>query len=124
VSLATLKWNELVEGIEQDAEEFGRLHKKPDFKQASDSQYRSSNSEIGVALRLTADIPAGAIHYEYQAEEKNVAVPAGGFLSLRSVAPGVAFYSADQQLSTEQARRFDFGASVLSTSSTLEKAGT
>jgi len=56
-SLARLKWNELVRGIEQDTEEFGRFHKKPDFKQASDFQYHISNSEIGVALLLTADIP-------------------------------------------------------------------
>jgi hypothetical protein len=104
-SLVTLKWNELVRGIEQEVEEFGRLHKKPDFKQASDFQYRISNSEIGVALLLTADIPAGAIHYEYEAEEKNVPVPEGGFLSLRTVACAVALYSADQQLTTEQARR-------------------
>jgi hypothetical protein len=122
-SLLTMKWNELVRGIEQDAEEFGRLHKKPDFKQASDFQCRISNSEIGVALLLTADIPAGAIHYEYEAEEKNVAVPEGGFLSLRSVF-GVALYSADQQLTTEQARRLILEPLLLPPAAPIEKTGT
>ena len=123
-SLARLKWNELVRGIEQDAEEFGHVHKRPDFKQVSDFQYRISNGEIGVALLLSADIPAGAIHYEYQAEEKNVAVPEGGFLSLRSVVSGVALYSADQRLNTEQARRLILEPLFFPPAASPEKIGT
>lgn len=123
-SSAKQKWNELVRGIEQDAEEFGRLHKKPDFKQASDFQYRISNSGIGVALLLTADIPASSIHYEYEAEGKNVAVPEGGFLSLRSVGSGVALYSADQQLTTEQARRLMLEPLFFPPAAPLERTGT
>ena len=123
-SLVTLTWNELVRGIEQDVEEFGRLHKRPDFKQAFDFQYRISNSEIGVALLLTADIPAGVIHYEYEAEEKNVAVPEGGFLSLRTVASAVALYSSDQQLTTEQARRLILEPLLFPATAPTEKTGT
>ena len=123
-SVAQGKWNELLRGIEQDAAEFGRFHKTPDLKQLSDFQYRVSNSELGVALLLTADIPASAIHYEYQAEEKNVAVPEGGFFALRPAPGDVELYSADQHLTTEQARRLILEPLFFPPSVPLQKTGT
>src|SRR5579864_5387166 len=104
-SLAHQKWTELVRGVERDAQEFGHLTGKSEFKQVSEFQYRISNSEVGVALVVTADMAGRSIQYEYEAEAKNVAVPEGGFLSLRSVDSGVALYPADQQLTIEQERR-------------------
>lgn len=104
-SQAQRKWAELLKHLEHDTEEFRRLDGNADFKQPSDNQCRVSNSESGIALLLAADMNAHSLHYEYEAEQKNVAVPEGGFLSLRSVNSGVAFYSADQQVTTEQACR-------------------
>ena len=99
------KWAELLKHLEHDTEEFRRLDGNAEFKQPSEYQCRISNSESGIALLLAADMNAHSLHYEYEAEQKNVAVPEGGFLSLRAVSSGVGLYSADQQLTTEQACR-------------------
>lgn len=104
-SQANRKWTELLKELEHDTEEFRRLDGKAEFKQPSQYQCRISNSEAGVALLVAADMNAHSLHYEYEAEQKNVAVPEGGFLSLRPGDSQVAFYSADQQLTTGQACR-------------------
>jgi hypothetical protein len=123
-SKAGRKWAELVREIEQDTEEFRRHNGKADFKQQSDFQCRVSNSEAGVALVLMADMTAHSVHYDYEAEQKNVAVPEGGFLSLRTVDSDVAFYSADQQVTTEQARRLVLEPLLFPPATSLEKTGT
>ena len=102
---ANRKWTELLKELEHDTDEFRRLDGKAEFKQPSQYQCRISNGEADVALLLAADMNAHSVHYEYEAEAKNVAVPEGGFLSLRSGHSGMAFYSADQQLTTGQACR-------------------
>lgn len=104
-SQANRKWTELLKELEHDTDEFRRLDGKAEFKQPSQYQCRISNADAGVALLLAADMNAHSIHYEYEAEQKNVAVPEGGFLSLRSGESGVAFYSADEQLTIGQACR-------------------
>jgi len=123
-SRANRKWTELVHALQLDTEEFRRMNGKADFKQPSDFQCRISNSEVGAALVLTADLPAHSIQYNYEAEQKNVAVPEGGFLSLRSGDSGFALYSADQQLTTEQARRLVLEPLLFPPTKSLEKTGT
>ena len=123
-SQADRKWTELVRALELDTEEFRGMNGKADFKQQSDFQCRISNPEVGAALVLTADLPARSIQYSYEAEHKNVAVPEGGFLSLRSGDSGVALYSADQQLTTEQARRLVLEPLLFPPAKSLEKTGT
>ena len=107
-----------------ETEEFRRMNGKADFKRQSDFQCRISNSEVGAALVLTADLPAQSIQYNYEAEQKNIAVPEGGFLSLRSSDSGVALYSADQQLTTEQAQRLVLEPLLFPPAKSLEKTGT
>lgn len=121
---ASRKWAELMREIEQDTEEFRRHNGKADFKQQSDVQCRISNSEAGVALVLMADMTGHSVHYDYEAEQKNVAVPEGGFLSLRAVDSDVAFYSADQLLTTEQARRLVLEPLLFPPPTSVEKTGT
>jgi len=123
-SQANRKWSELLHALELDTEEFRRMNGKADFKRQSDFQCRISNSEVGAALVLTADLPAQSIQYNYEAEQKNIAVPEGGFLSLRSSDSGVALYSADQQLTTEQARRLMLEPLLFPPAKSLEKTGT
>ena len=123
-SKASRKWAELTREIEQDTEEFRRHNGKADFKQQSDFQCRISNGEAGLALVLVADMTAHSVHYHYEAEQKNVAVPEGGFLSLRAVDSDVAFYSADQQVTTEQARRLVLEPLLFPPATSLEKTGT
>lgn len=104
-SLEEQKWDELVRGFEQDAQEFRRVDGDAVFSSLSDFQCRISNPRSGVAVIVTVDIPAHMVRYEYQAEAENIAVPEGGVLSLRTSDGVVSLFSADQRLMVEEARR-------------------
>lgn len=104
-SLEKQKWDELVRGFEQDAQDFRRVDGDAVFSSPSDFQCRISSPRSGVAVMVTVDLAAHMVRYEYQAEEENVAVPEGGVLSLRTSKGVVSLFSADQRLTVEQARR-------------------
>ena len=98
-------WTKLMEGFRQDVEEFQRLNGDAEFKQLSDLSCRISNSAAHVAALVTADMSAQTIHYTYEPEDADTAVPEGGVLSLRPSEHWVELYSADQRLTSDQARQ-------------------
>ena len=98
-------WANLMDGFRQDVEEFQRLNGDADFKKVSDLSCRISNPAAHVAALVSADMEAQTIHYTYEPEDAEIAVPEGGVLSLRPCEPWVELYSADQRLSSEQARQ-------------------
>ena len=98
-------WSELVKGLRRDVEEFKKLGGTADLDESGDLQCRVSNSSARTAVRLTADIEAHAIRYVYEPEGGQTAVPEGGVLSLRQGPRRYNLYSADQRLSSEEARR-------------------
>ena len=103
---AEKKWNELVNGLDQDVAEFRRLGGEAEFEQASKIQCRVLNASAGIASTITADINAHTIQYTFEAEASKTAVPEGGFFSIRkSARSGAEIYSADQRITIEQARR-------------------
>ena len=98
-------WANLMDGFRQDVEEFQRLNGDADFKQISDLSCRISNPAAHVAALVTADMAAQTIQYTYEPEGADTAVPEGGVLSLRPSEHWVEVYSADQRLTSEQARQ-------------------
>jgi len=76
-----------------------------EFKQLSDLSCRISNSVAHVAALVTADKSAQTIQYTYEPEDADTAVPEGGVLSLRPTEHWVELYSADQRLTSDQARQ-------------------
>ena len=104
-SLEEQKWDEFVRGLEHDTQEYRRVTADAGFAQLSELACRVSNPRSGVALIASADIPAHVIRYGYEAERENVLVPEGGVLTMRTADGTVHLYSADQQLTLEQARR-------------------
>ncbi|HTE90763.1 MAG TPA: hypothetical protein VK639_17520 [Terriglobales bacterium] len=98
-------WTKLMEGFRQDVEEFQRLNGDAEFKQLSDLSCRISNSAAHVAALVTADMSAQTIQYTYEPEDADTAVPEGGVLSLRPSEHWVELYSADQRLTSDQARQ-------------------
>jgi hypothetical protein len=104
--IAENKWNELVDGLHEDVAEYRRLGGEADFEQTSKSQCRVLNVSAGIASTVTADFNAHTIQYTFEAEGSKIAVPEGGFFSLRrSGRAGADIYSADQKVTIEQARR-------------------
>ena len=98
-------WTKLMEGFRQDVEEFQRLNGDAEFKQLSDLSCRISNPAAHVAVLVTADMEAQTIQYTYEPEDADTAVPEGGVLSLRPTEHWVELYSADQRLTSDQARQ-------------------
>lgn len=104
-SLAEQLWSELAGGLQEDVDEYRRLGGDADIRTISDAEYRISNHSSGVAASLVVDLTAHTIQYSFASEKKDVAVPEGGFFSIRRSGPNAELYSADQRISLEQGRR-------------------
>jgi len=98
-------WSELVKGFQDEVTRLEKSNAGADFEKMSDFQCRISNPSAKTAAIVTADLDARTISYSYEPEDKNTAVPEEGILALRPEGRSVNLFSADQQLSAEQARR-------------------
>jgi hypothetical protein len=104
--LASRKWSELVNGLQRDIAEYKELGGEAVFSQLSENEARISNPVAGVTATTISDAEAHTIQYIFDAEQNSIAVPEGGFFSIRrSPAGGADLYSADERVSAEQARR-------------------
>lgn len=103
---ARRRWQQLAEELQADVAEFNSRRSGADFSQISASQFRVSNLTTGLQLIITADFEARTIRYDYeQVNDKSAGAPEGGMLSMRqSSGESVEFYSADEQLSSEETR--------------------
>jgi hypothetical protein len=105
-ALADQKWKELRTGLQQDVEEYANLGGNARFSDDSDVACRITNATPGITAQIVADPSAHTIHYTFESDAREIAVPEGGFFSVRrSGGNGAELYSADQQVSAEQARR-------------------
>jgi hypothetical protein len=98
-------WTQLTAGFESDVAEINRREGDADFKQLEAHQARISSDVTKVAVLVTADLAAHTIQYVYEPEDARVAVPEQGILTMRPSASGIELYSADQRLTSDQARR-------------------
>ncbi len=98
-------WSDLVSGLEEDLREFKNVGGEGLVQRIGDTECRVSNPKSGIAVNLHADLEAHTIRYDYEPESENIAVPEGGVLTLRTADSSLEIYSADQRLSSEDARR-------------------
>ena len=112
------KWSELLTGLKADIKDAARFGSNARFDKVSVTKCRVSNSSANIRLTLVADLASQIIRYTYEPDGKEIAVPEGGVFTLR-VSRGVAeLYSADQQLTSEQARRLVLDPMLLPARST------
>lgn len=107
ITAARRRWQQLEEELRSDVAEFNSSKGDADFLQFSVNQFRVSNSKTGLQLTITANFDEQTIRYGYeQVSNKSAGAPEGGILSMRECQPGaVEFYSADEQLTSDEARR-------------------
>lgn len=98
-------WSNLVDGLEQDLRDFKNVGGDAVVRRVGDTECRVSNPKSGIAVNLRADLEGHTIHYDYEPESEKIAVPEGGVLTLRPTDATIEIYSADQRLSSEEARR-------------------
>lgn len=99
-------WLELRDGLKADVDEYNRWGGAATFEAFGGQHVTISEPDSGLQVRIYADLPDHHLRYEFGALREEIAVPDGGFLSLRISPAGQAeMFSADQSLSCEQARR-------------------
>jgi stress response protein SCP2 len=106
-STAEKIWNQLTTGFERDVSEINHRNgdADADVKQLEAHQSRISSSVTKIAVVVTVDFSAHTIQYVYEPEDAPSAVPEQGILTMRPSASGIELYSADQRLSSDEARR-------------------
>lgn len=99
-------WLELRDGLQADVNEYNRWGGNAIFDSAGQEQAAVSDPSTGLQVRIQADLPDRHLRYEFEATRESVPAPEGGFFSIRISAAGQAeLFSADQPLTSEQARR-------------------
>jgi len=97
---------ELREALRGDVAEFNREGGNATFTAESENQVQISEADQGLSVIIAADPVDHNIRYDFQSTHSRVASPEGGFFSLRMSPSGRGqLFSADQQISPEQARR-------------------
>lgn len=105
-AVADQKWRELVADLKRDVDGYRSLGGDVILREDSDLACRITNPKPGVTALIIADLGAHTVQYTFESEAGETAVPEGGFFSLRRAPSDRAdLYSADQRISTEQARR-------------------
>ena len=98
-------WRQLGEELRSDVNEFNGRGGSALFSQPESLEYRISNSESGLEVRIVADPNGHRAEYDFHRTNDNSAgAPDGGILSMRAGRNGVEFFSSDQPLTPEQAR--------------------
>ena len=106
ITAAHQRWRQLAEELQIDVAEFNSRQGGADFSENSSSEFRVTNLTTGLELAINADFDERIIRYNYeQINDKSAGVPEGGMLSMRQSQSGaVEFYSADEQLTSEETR--------------------
>src|SRR5581483_9253058 len=77
---AANKWNELVQALENDVEEFNRHGGSASMSKVSENEIRISNDNQGLEAAIRADLMDQNIRYDYKSTQQRVASPEGGIL--------------------------------------------
>ena len=101
------RWLKLGEELRSDVAEFNAQHSGADFAEEGEELFRVKNSRSGLELTIVADFDNHTVRYDYSAlNDRSAGVPEGGMLSMRQSRTGsVEFYSADERLTSEEARQ-------------------
>ena len=99
-------WLELRDGLQADINEYNRWGGNAIFDSVDQEQAAVSEPATGLQVRIQADLPDRHLRYQFGATRESVPAPDGGFFSIRISSAGEAqLFSADQPLTSEQARR-------------------
>ena len=104
-SSAEKTWQQLTAGFEADVKEINARSGDADFKTLSLHEARVSSEVSKMAVVVIADLSAHTIQYLYEPEDARTAVPEQGILTMRPSISGIELYSADERLTSDQARR-------------------
>lgn len=104
---ARQRWLLLGEELKADVAEFNSRKEGAEFSSLSQDRYVVRNPSTGLELDIAADFDSRVVRYSFSAlNDQSAGVPEGGILSMRQSRRGsVEFYSADERLTSEEARQ-------------------
>jgi hypothetical protein len=98
-------WRMLGQELRADVERWNHQGSSASFSQPNSNEYRVSNSQTGLEVRIVADPEDHLANYEFRrTNDQSAGAPEGGILSMRMGRNGVEFYSSDQPLTASEAR--------------------
>jgi hypothetical protein len=98
-------WRRLREELRSDVDQFNRQSGSATFSQPSAEEYRVSNSDSGLEVRVIVDPQDHIARYDFvRTNDHSAGAPEGGILSMRMGRNGVEFYSSDQPVTAAEAR--------------------
>ncbi len=102
---AARRWQELTAELRQDVDDFNSEGGSAAMTETSSIAVSIACATTGITLHLSADLPGRVLHYDYSSDGA-AAAPEGGILTLRlSRYRRAELYSADEHLTSEEARR-------------------
>lgn len=107
IDAARQRWKQLGEELKADVVEFSAQHSGAEFSRSGEDRYHVVYDQSGLELEVTADFEAQVVRYDFKPTGSDTAgAPEGGMLSMRQSRFGtVEFYSADERLTSEEARQ-------------------
>ena len=98
-------WHQLGEELRADVNQASEAGQTVSFSRPGETEYRVSNSNSGLEVRIVADPEDHIVRYDFhRTNGTSAGVPEGGILSMRLGRNGVEFYSSDQPLTAKEAR--------------------
>ena len=98
-------WDQLGRELRADVDQFSQSGRTASFSEPAPNEYRVSNPDSGLEVRIVADMEDHIARYDFRRmNDHSAGVPEGGILSMRMGANGVEFFSSDQPLTAAEAR--------------------
>jgi hypothetical protein len=105
--LAIEHWRQLGEELKADVEQYVQTGGSASFSQPAEGEYRVGSSDSGLEVRIVADPSDRIARYDFlRTNDLSAGAPEGGIFSMRVGHNNrVEFYSSDQELQAEEARK-------------------
>jgi hypothetical protein len=105
--LAIQHWQQLGQALKADVDQYVQAGGSASFSEAGEGEYRVSSSDSGLEMRIVADPADRIARYDFvRTNDHSAGAPEGGIFSMRIGQNNrVEFYSSDQELQAEEARK-------------------
>lgn len=105
--LAIQHWRQLGQELKADVDEYVNSGGSASFSEPREGEYRVTSSDSGLEMRIVADPDDRIARYEFiRTNDLSAGAPEGGIFSMRVGRNNrVEFYSSDQELQAEEARK-------------------
>jgi hypothetical protein len=105
--LAIEHWKQLGQELKADVDQYIQAGGSASFSEPAEGEYRVKSDDSGLEMRIVADPADRIARYDFvRTNDHSAGAPEGGMFSMRIGRNSrVAFYSSDQELRADEARK-------------------